>query len=243
MTTDKTLVVSINGVKCPICKERLTGNDAEELNNRLRMHMADLHQMREISTPTRQGTAMRPASFTGPESRAEREVTTFSGSESDLGPRDVEQRQEVTQFRDPQRRETPLENEVTTFNRSNPPEESRLSRETNQWKYPTAEETRTERQVETFSSRDPSMANEESRVRAEEVNEWKYPATGPGGERGPVSEVKHGGGMGHRMMNRGPMTLMLKCPICGNVVHGSDDDDLTDELRFHFRDVHDIRRR
>lgn len=244
MASVKTMVVSINGVKCPICKERLTGNDAEELNYRLRTHMAEIHQMKELSTPMREGAAMQPASFTGPESRAEREVTTFSGrNEPDLGARYVEQRQEVTQFRDPQRMETPLEKEVTTFNRNNPPEESRVSREADQWRYPTGTETRSERQVETFSGRDPSMESRERQVKTEEVNEWKYPRNGPAGERGPITEARHGGGMGHRIMHREPMTMMLNCPICGNVVNGSDDDDLSDELRFHFRDAHDIRRR
>jgi predicted small metal-binding protein len=238
------LVVSINGIKCPICGERLTGNDPEELNYRLRMHMADLHQMKELSTPMREGAATQPVSFAGPESRAEREVTTFSGSGgADAGPRSTEQRQEVTQFRDTRRRDAPLENQVTTFNRNEPPTNERANQEADQWKYSTGPETRTERQVETFSGRDPSMRGGDERLRAEEVNEWKYPRTGPAGERGPISEVRHGGGMGHRMMNRRPMTLQLNCPICGNAVHGSDDEDLSDELRFHFRDVHNLRRR
>jgi predicted small metal-binding protein len=238
------MVVTINGVKCPICQERLTGNNAEELNSNLRMHMADIHQMRELSTPKRESAGMQGASFTGPESRAEREVTTFSGrGESDLGPSEAEQSQEVTQFRDTRKKETLEESEVTRFSGNKPSEEPKVSQEADQWKYPSGSETKVERQVETFSGRDPSMLSGERRLTAEEANEWKYPRSGPEGERGPITEVRHGGGTRHRMMNRKPMTLMLNCPICGNAVYGSDDEDLSDELRFHFRDVHDIRRR
>jgi predicted small metal-binding protein len=244
MTSVKKSVVSINSVKCPICKERLTGNNTEELNSRLRMHMAELHQMKKISTSNQEGATMQRASFTAPPSRAEQEVTTFSGrSETDLGPRSMEQTTEVTQFRDPRRKEAPLEGDVTRFSGTNPYEEPRTTSEATQWRYPTAAEPGTVRQVETFSGREPGIESEEQRLKSEEVTEWKYPSTGPEGERGPISGVGHGGGVGHRMMHRKPMTQMLNCPICGNAVYGSDDDDLTDELRFHFRDVHDIRRR
>ncbi len=231
MTSVKISVVLINGVKCPICQERLTGDNAEELSARLRTHMADLHKMKEISTPMGESAGTKRPSFTAPESKTEREVYTFSGkSESDLSPRAVEQRQEVTQFREPGRTETQLEKEVTTFNRSDTSEDSKLRQEVDRWKYPTGQESKTEKQVETFSGREPSMESEEKRLKSEEVDEWKYPRTGPEGERGPIT-------------NRKPMALMLNCPICGNPVYGSDDEDLSDELRFHFKDLHGIRRK
>lgn len=238
-------MVSINGVRCPICKERLTGDNSGELNERLRMHMADLHQMKELSTPSREGAGMQQASFTGPETRAERQVTTFSGvSESDLDPQASAQRQAVTQFREVRRPETPEVREATKFERDKPYEESRLREEATRWDPTYGPQSRTERQVETFSGKDTRSESEAQRLKGEEVKEWKYPRTGPEGERGAAfSEARHGGGMGHRLMSyRKEMTMMLSCPICGNAVYGSDDEDLSDELRFHFRDEHDIRR-
>jgi predicted small metal-binding protein len=238
-------VVSINGVQCPVCKERLTGENPEELSEKLRMHMADLHQMRELSTPTNVGAGTSRVSYTGPETRAERDVTSFGG-ESDRyrGAGASVQREEVTRFRDTGRMESPEEQEVTRFNRNDPYEQDRLQQEASQWRSPPSMESKTERQVTTFSGREPSMESEERRLRSEEVGEWKYPRTGEQGERGPISEVRHGGGVGHRMTHyRREMTMMLECPICGRPVYGSDDEDLSDELRFHFKDEHNIRRR
>jgi predicted small metal-binding protein len=231
-------------VKCPICKERLTGENAEELSERLRMHMADLHQMKELATPANIGAGTRQASFTGPETRAERDVTSFGGESGTYrGPEAVMESEEVTRFRNPSKMETPEEREVTRFKRNEPYEESRLSQEAGQWRPSPVMETRAEREVTTFSGREPSMESEKGRLTTEEVSEWKYPRTGVQGQRGPITEVRHGGGMGHRMTHRNrEMTMMLACPICGRPIYGSDDEDLSDELRFHFKDVHNIRR-
>jgi hypothetical protein len=50
---------------------------------------------------------------------------------------------------------------------------------------------------------------------------------------------RHGGGWGHRMMQRNDqMSMSMACPICDRTVFGSDDEDLSDELRFHFKDAH-----
>ena len=189
--------MKIEGVKCPICKERLTGSDAGDLSMNLKSHMAEVHDMRGISVPPSGGASSSSTSM----GQREMAAPVFRGG--------AEQGSRVR------------EEEVT------------------QWRSPAAGESAEERQVTTFSGRDPSMESERSRLTREEARQWRYPQT-ESGERGPMTKgTEHGGGAIHRYTHRKDMmTMSMACPLCGNTVYGSDDDDLTDELRFHFKDAH-----
>jgi predicted small metal-binding protein len=180
-------VIKIEGVKCPICKERLTGNSTEELNRNLEMHMADLHQMRRMAPSGQSGSYA--SSPTYPESREEREVTTWSGRE----------------------------------------------------RYP---ESREERAATTWSGKERYEESPEAMRKEEEVTQWRYPRSEEGG-RSSMGEARHGGGWGHRMWHRyDQMTMSMQCPLCDSTIRGSDEEDLSDEMRFHFKDAHrDVMRR
>lgn len=229
-------------IKCPVCGERISGRSSAELTEMLSSHLANTHQITRTSERGRGS----------PSGQLEREVTTWSARDpSNLTPEETRKREEVARFnRPPLGSETPTERVMETWSGREPygesPESARQIEEANQWKYP-RQETREVRVVGTWRSEN------RPRTYQQEAAEWRYPHEELTPEERmrdermsttavQMSDARHGGGTMHRMMNRRQMTTVMECPICGRQVFGSDDDDLTDELRFHFRDVHDIRR-
>lgn len=175
-------------VKCPICKERVTGASNSDLNDSLRMHLAEVHRMNELM---------------GIRGRTSREVT-YMGQTSP-----TERSMERDYVREETRRDANIERRPAAGLFSVP-------------------ESRIEREVETWTSRRPERYRSEYYIPREEVRQWRYPATGPGGERGPA-----------RAENLMPSTI--NCPLCGDLVRGRDEDDLSDRLQGHMADTHDIR--
>ncbi|MDW5563752.1 MAG: hypothetical protein SA339_11045 [Methanomassiliicoccus sp.] len=209
-------------IKCPICGERLMSRNQDELTQMLRGHLADTHQISRISEESR-GRPSQPESM--------RDVQVWSMRDpSALTPEETRQREEVVRLgRSAPGTQSMTERQVETWNRGEPtgetPRSATTIQETEQWRYP-REETREEREVGTWRSDSRYQSSEEG-------------MTGRSGMAG----VRHGGGMMHRMMNRGEMRMAMDCPLCGRPVYGSNDDDLSDEMRFHFKDYHQIRRR
>jgi predicted small metal-binding protein len=216
-------------VKCPICKDRVSGASTANLNDNLREHLASVHQMRELSMGTRGAMP------------SEQYYTSRSAMERPMEREQVrEERMEPEERRRSKARDYPyIERRPSTGMFSAP-------------------ETRTERVVETWSNRDPERFRTENYVPREEVRQWRYPVTGPMGERGPTSSERlreerrreeaaperREGYMERRtgMMRReSDMPATVNCPLCGNLVRGRDEDDLSDELRDHMADTHDIR--
>jgi predicted small metal-binding protein len=220
----------LTDIKCPICRDRLSGRSPDDLNEVLRAHLADTHQITRISEENRLKTSSP---------KTEREMATWSGRDPALlTPEETRQREEVGMFyKPPLGSETKIEREVETFSGREPtgetPESASLIQKTNQWRYPRIE-TREEREVGTWRSESRYAPSEmDYRVRSE-TGEWRYPT---------MAEVSHGVGTMHRMLNRGELRMAMNCPLCGRPIYGSDDDDLSDEMRFHFKDYHSIRRR
>jgi hypothetical protein len=233
---DHLLVIYITDVKCPVCRERLSGRDVDELNNILSKHLADVHHISRTITG-----GMWTAPLPYPET--ERQVTTWSGVEpSQLPPEAQRQREAVTKFDQPGVLPTEAERKATAWNdqeRMTNEEQRRALEASEQWKDPRSGKTEAEREVTTWS-----------KGTSEEPAGSSYP-TGPYG-RGPagagiektfMASATHGGGTLHRLLNRNEMKMMLECPMCSRPVYGSDEEDLSDELRFHFRDEHHIKRR
>lgn len=221
-------------IKCPICRDRLSGRGLDDLNEVLRAHLAETHQITRISEENRP----RPST---PE--MEREMATWSGRDPALlTPEEARQREEVARFyKPPLGSQTATEREVETFSGREPtgetPESAMLIQKANQWRY-SRPETREEREVGTWRSESRYAPSEREYRMRMEASEWRYPR-----ESGaPVTGVSHGGGTMHRMLSRGEMRMVMDCPLCGRPIYGSDDDDLSDEVRFHFKDYHSIRR-
>lgn len=217
-------------IKCPICKDKVSGANTSDLNAGLREHLADVHQMRELSTGSRE---IQP-----------RETYTTGRSET---------------------MERPMERQYVREERVEPEERRRY--EARDYPYEerrpaagmfSAPQTRTEREVETWTTRRPDRFRSEYYIPREEVRQWRYPVTGPSGERGPVSSERYREGQrreeermegreGYGESRTGMMRreseyqASINCPMCGNLVRGRDEDDLSDELRDHMSDVHDIR--
>jgi hypothetical protein len=223
-------------VKCPFCRERLSGRDVDELNNILGRHLADVHHISRTMTG---GMKTAPP----PYAETERQVTTWSAVEpSQLSPEAQRQREAVTKFDQPGVPPTEAERKATTWSdqeRITSEEQRRALEASEQWKQPRSGEAEAEREVTTWSKGSSEVPAGSS-----------YP-TGPYG-RGPagagieqtsMASATHGGGTLHRLLNRNEMRIMLECPLCSRPVFGSDEEDLSDELRFHFRDDHHIKRR
>ena len=250
----------ITDIKCPICRDRISGRNQDDLTETLRAHLADTHQISRISG--KEGMRSSSSGMAG------REGAAWSGKDpSMLTPEESRQLEEIARLNrsqsisgtqgssEAQHRSESWASGTDTWS-SKPsgetPESSRTMQESGQWKYPQME-TQEERAVGTWKSENrPSESEQE--YRSTERTERGYPSEatrgeerwnegGYGGRTSSISDVSHGGGTLHRMMNRGEMTMAMNCPLCGNPVYGSDDDDLTDELRFHFKDYHQIRRR
>jgi predicted small metal-binding protein len=176
-------------VKCPICRERVSGASSADLNDSLRMHLADVHRMNELVMGSR-GTSGQ---------LLDREVSSMEQT----GPIERDRVREVT------RRDANIERRPAAGLFSAP-------------------ESRTEREVETWTSRRPERYQSEYYIPREEVRQWRYPVTGPRGERGPARAEYL-------------MPAMVNCPLCGDLVRGKNEDDLSDRLHDHMADTHDIR--
>ncbi len=175
-------------IKCPICKERISGASGADLNDSLRIHLVDVHRMNELMG-SRSGTSREVTSM---------ERTVPMGRSTEPG-----------YVREPIRRDPSIERRPAAGLFSAP-------------------ESRTEREVETWSYRRPERFQSEYYIPREEVRQWRYPVIGAGGERGPA-----------RAENLLPATI--NCPLCGDLVRGRDEDDLSDRLHDHMADTHDIR--
>lgn len=217
-------------IKCPICRDRISGRSQDELTETLRAHLADTHQIRRISEEGGMKTSSSGM-------MAGREGAAWSARDpSMLTPEESRQRDEITRLNRSQLgSESMTKRRMETWSGTEP---SGKAPESSEMKYPRME-TEEERAVGTWRS--------ENRPRESEQEYWsreeKKMEGGGYGRATSITDVRHGGGTLHRMMNRGEMTMAMSCPLCGNPVYGSDDDDLTDELRFHFKDYHQIRRR
>ncbi|GEM_PF-4902789 len=261
------LVSVITDIKCPICRDRISARSQDELTETLRAHLADTHQISRISSEQGgmqggmrtssagmmglEGGALSrrdPSMLTPEESRQREEITRLSPSRMESGPMGSSESQH--------RSESWVRSTETWSGREptgETPESSRTIQETTQWKYPQME-TEEERAAGTWRA-ESRPGESEREYRSTERSERGYSSEGMRGEeryregRGygvapSVSDVPHGGGTWHRMMHRREtMTMAMDCPLCGNPVYGSDEDDLDDELRFHFKDYHQIRRR
>lgn len=218
-------------VKCPICKDRVSGATTADLNENLKEHLANVHQMSNLMVGSR--GAMPQGSYTGVRYGSERPMERELVREESMEPR--EGRMERRGY----------------ASRGYPYIEKGPSTEMF-----SAPETRREREVETWSSRNPERFRSENYIPREEVRQWRYPVTGPAGERGPATSVRYRedliGGEGRVesreveerrgvMRREYDMPATINCPLCGNLVRGRDEDDLSDELRDHMSDVHDIR--
>lgn len=191
-------------IKCPICKDRLSATNTDELNANLREHLADVHNMRDLTRGSGEGMYRR---------------TYVTGTERPMERRE-ERRYDVA-------RGYPYDEIRPDIGFTRP-------------------ESRTEREVETWSSRDPERFRAENYIPREEVRQWRYPVTGEYGERGPYYE-REGRGREERYERREVRgreyegATIVNCPLCGATVRGRDEDDLSDELRYHMKETHDIR--
>ncbi|MBI0583986.1 MAG: hypothetical protein ISF22_07140 [Methanomassiliicoccus sp.] len=185
------------------------------------------------------------ASSASSTSTLERQVETWSPKDSTmLTPEEAKQRDIVTTFRSSDVAPGSEERAVETWSGKEPTMEGddRYIQKVEQWKDPREAETHTEKHAGDWKPHDEGHTEESERLKRS-ATEWRDPRTGEAMGGKSMTEASHGGGTWHRMVSRGEMTMFLACPICGNAVYGSDDDDLSDELRFHFRDEHNIRRR
>jgi predicted small metal-binding protein len=197
-------------VKCPICKTRVSGATSTDLNEELKIHLAEVHNMRELAMAKREGYPERqPYQQTTVADRPlERERYEVRG---DVPRGYVERRPSHDVFNEPA--------------------------------------SRTYREVETWTSRDPARFDDRNYIPREEVRQWRYPVTSPTGERGPVSD-RYWDDRGtavrreeerYRTTEKVVDMTELNCPLCGRVVRGRDEEELSDELRDHMFGVHDIR--
>ena len=217
-------------VKCPICKDRISGASSADLNENLREHLAAVHQMRELTMGTRE--AVPGAAPMGRNEPMERPGARVYREEA------VERKEPLERSREGMgtggrqgyegARDYPHVERLPDTGFSAP-------------------QPRVVREVETWTSRDPRRFERENYIPREEVRQWQYPVTGPYGERGPTSseQVRERAGeeRGYRQRSeRGGEDMMaVECPLCGTVIRGRDEDDLSDELRGHMSMAHDIR--
>lgn len=204
-------------VKCPICKDRISGASTADLNGSLREHLADVHQMRELTMGSRGDVSSRESYYTGRYGSTERPMERQYVREERMEPV-ARGRYEARNYPYDERR----------------PAASMFS----------APESRTEREVETWTSRRPERFRSENYIPREEVRQWRYPVTGSGGERGPIDRSTSSERLREGMRGRervSDLPAMINCPMCGNIVRGRDEDDLSDELRDHMSYAHDIR--
>lgn len=150
-------------IKCPICKERLSGEEGERLSARLREHMASVHEMSELVGTHRVGALHVPPSDYSKE--------TMSLKEAE-GPV----------------RESWLE-EMRIW--ASPPVPARQSGE----------------------DRREAMLHREG-----------------AGQVPSSTRAEAGRGM-----------LRVECPLCDALITAPSDEDLSDDLRDHMADRHDIR--
>lgn len=229
------MVNVLTDIKCPICRDRISGQSEGELSDMLRAHLVDIHRISRLEAPvTRERTSEQEGYF-------------YSGSGRDpsmLTPQEARQREEVARYSTPPLGpESRVEREVETLRREpvgQSREAERTIQESDQWKYPRME-TREEREVGTWRYGGRDMPSDREFTNRQEGDDRGY-SRSTSGENPPMSDIRHGGTL-HRMVNRREMTMSMPCPLCGNPVYGSDDEDLSDELRFHFKDHHQIRRR
>lgn len=201
-------------VVCPVCSEKVSGRDVSDLEAVLQGHLERAHGMTRA-----EGRPSRPT-FSG-ETEAERQVTTFSGrSPEELSGEEVPNVAAVTKFKEPGRMETPEERSVTTFSEREPNAPNEEVQEVTQLKEPREMEGQEECQTRTFSATECESVPEKTGILKEEVGQWKYPRTGEEGERGPL----------------------LHCPLCGMTVGGTDEENLSDQLKNHFLEVHEVER-
>ncbi|MBI0584021.1 MAG: hypothetical protein ISF22_07315 [Methanomassiliicoccus sp.] len=187
-------------IRCPICRNRVSGSTSADLNEVFREHMADVHRMREMAPAVGEKTS------TPPERTGSREGSSAT-----------------SRYREDWRTKGGYDEVRPAAHIFNEPG-SKLYRV-----------------VETWSTREPDRFDPENYIIREEVRQWRYPVISPTGERGPaLSGGRYEGAKGARTSAG---ELVMNCPMCGNPVRGQDDDDLSDELRIHMLDVHDIRPR
>ena len=116
-------------IKCPICRDRISGGSPDNLSERLREHLADIHQITRLAGESRSRTSS---------SELERDVTAWSRRDpSLLTPEEVRQREEITSFnRPPLGYGATTERKVETWSGREPtgetPESERLIQETGQ---------------------------------------------------------------------------------------------------------------
>lgn len=152
-------------IKCPICKQRLSGEEGEEISVRLREHMASVHEMTELAGTYRVGAQHVPPSDYSKDSMTLKEAE---------GPVRESWREEMRIW-------------------ASPPVPARKSGE----------------------DRREAMLHEEGR-------QFVPPAAMP--EEPPGSDM-----------------LSVECPICDALITAPLEEDLSDELRDHMADRHDIR--
>jgi predicted small metal-binding protein len=153
-------------------------------------------------------------------------ATTWKGDEpSRYTPEAVKQRQEVGQWKPPGGPETNAEREATTWSGEEESKETAVDKtarqEAGQWEKAHGPKTAIERDVTTWKS-PSSPENVEQRERLqEEVTEWKNPRAG--------------------QMQKMEMAPMVNCPLCDEAIKGSDEENLSEELKDHMTDVHQDR--
>ncbi len=153
-------------IKCPICKERLSGEEGEQLSAMLREHMASVHEMDELEGSHRAGA------FHVPPSDYSKDSMTLKEAE---GPVRESWREEMKIW-------------------TSPPVPARQSGE----------------------DRREAMLHQE------------------GAERMTAPLPVKGAEAGRRM-------LRVECPLCDALITAPLEEDLSDDLRDHMADRHDIR--
>ncbi len=152
-----------------------------------------------------------------------RAATTWKGDDpSRYTQESVRQRQEAGQWRPPSDPETIAEREATTWSGEESSKETAADRtarqEAGKWERPHGPETAIEREVTTWNSPESPENAEERELLQEEVTEWKYP------RGGHVQKME--------------MAPMVNCPICDEAITGSDEENLSDELKDHVSNAH-----
>ncbi len=223
-------------VKCPICDEQLDTEHMEELTEVLRGHLAGVHDVKVPELPLRQSEYCEGGTA------EERAVETFSGTDvTKLPEKDRADIERVTEFKEPRAGETAEERATRTFSGREPSREpadvQRMEQAVEQFKEPRAGETAEERATRTFSGMDYEKAPASSAMLREEVRQFKYPRTGPECERGPGAAPQRGGVV-HQMMTREGTGLAMDCPLCDTMLHGDNEEELSRQLKEHYRENH-----
>jgi endogenous inhibitor of DNA gyrase (YacG/DUF329 family) len=193
-------------IKCPICKNKVSGTTTMDLNESLRVHLADVHLMRELAPVQRESAYQEKSPYRQPVEREKYEMEKARR-------RYVERRPAVGMFDEPP--------------------------------------SKIYRVVETWSNRDPERFESKNYIPREEVRQWRYPIVGPAGERGPAyvqqEPVLRREAYGEEQVRTTGQTVEevneINCPLCGARVRGRDEDELSDELKGHMAEIHDIRPR